>query len=226
MGSDKSHCRRYTVVVNLFGGPGCGKTTLAHELTAALSRRGLICEYAPEYAKDLTWDAASDDEETASAARSALGPSIEQQRAVHDEQMRRINRPYGSVDAVVTDSPAIISWAYTDGNEDGIEEFREYMLREFMSHRNLNLLVSREVPYEQIGRNEDEETARRKDGIMLDILRRTCEPFAEVGKEDLGAIVSAVESMAREGLTAYEAIEREGLREGMREGMEPVPAIE
>lgn len=220
--SDKSHCRRYTVVVNLFGGPGCGKTTLAHELTAALSRRGLICEYAPEYAKDLTWDAASDDEETAFAARSALGPSIAQQRAVHDEQMRRIDRPYGSVDVVVTDSPAIISWAYTDGNEDGIEEFREYMLREFMSHRNLNLLVSREVPYEQIGRNEDEETARRKDGIMLDILRRTCEPFAEVGKEDLGAIVSAVESMAREGLTAYEAIEREGLREGI----EPVPAIE
>ena len=72
------------------------------------------------------------------------------------------------------------------------------------------------------GRNEDEETARRKDGIMLDILHRTCEPFAEVGKEDLGAIVSAVESMAREGLTAYEAIEREGLREGM----EPVPATE
>ena len=57
---------------------------------------------------------------------------------------------------------------------------------------------------------------------MLDILRCTCEPFAEVGKSDLVSIVSAVESMAREGLTAYEAIEREGLREGM----EPVPAAE
>ena len=78
------------------------------------------------------------------------------------------------------------------------------------------------MPYEQIGRNEDEETARRKDSIMLDILHRTCEPFAEVGKADLDAIVSAVESMAREGLTAYEAIEREGLPEGM----EPVPATE
>lgn len=211
MDSDTSHCKKYTVVVNLFGGPGCGKTTLAHELTAAISRRGLICEYAPEYAKDLTWDTLSKDDEIASSARSALGPSIAQQRLVHDEQMRRIDRPYGFVDAIVTDSPAIISWAYSDGDERELEDFHDYMLREFMRHRNLNLLVNRDIPYEQVGRNEDEETAKQKDDIMLEILRSTHEPFAKVGRYDLTSIVSAVEQMAREGMTAYEAMEREGL---------------
>lgn len=211
MDSDMSHCRKYTVVINLFGGPGCGKTTLAHELTAAISRSGLICEYVPEYAKELTWDTLSGDDEIATAARSALGSSIEQQRIVHDEQMRRIDRPYGFVDAIVTDSPAIISWAYSSGTEAELNEFHDYMLHEFMRHRNLNLLVRREIPYEQIGRNEDEMAAKHKDEIMQEILKNICEPFATVGRGDVGVIVKAVEAMAREGLTAYEAIEQEGL---------------
>lgn len=211
MDSDSSHCKKYTVVINLFGGPGCGKTTLAHELTAAISRRGLICEYVPEYAKDLTWDTLSEDNDVAAAARTALGSSITQQRAIHDEQMKRIDRPYGFVDTIVTDSPAIISWAYSSGSETELSEFHDYMLHEFMRHRNLNLLVKREVPYEQIGRNEDEATAKQKDDIMFDILKNICEPFATVGRENIEQIVRAVEAMAREGLTANEAMEREGM---------------
>lgn len=41
-----------TVIVNLFGGPGAGKTTCAWEIAAELKKAGLVVEYVSEVAKD------------------------------------------------------------------------------------------------------------------------------------------------------------------------------
>lgn len=45
-----------TLVVNLFAGPGAGKTTCAWEIAAELKKLGVHTEYVPEYAKELVWD--------------------------------------------------------------------------------------------------------------------------------------------------------------------------
>lgn len=45
-----------TTVINLFGGPGAGKSTLAALLFHHLKIRGLSCEMALEYAKDKVWE--------------------------------------------------------------------------------------------------------------------------------------------------------------------------
>ena len=42
-----------TLVVNLFAGPGAGKTTCAWEIASELKKRGIVTEYVPEYAKEL-----------------------------------------------------------------------------------------------------------------------------------------------------------------------------
>ena len=56
---------RTTVVVNMFGGPGAGKTVAALEATAKLKKLGYVVEYAPKYAKELVWDLNGNDAETA-----------------------------------------------------------------------------------------------------------------------------------------------------------------
>ena len=45
-----------TVVINLFGGPGCGKSTIAAELFAILKKQGYEVELVTEYAKDKVWE--------------------------------------------------------------------------------------------------------------------------------------------------------------------------
>lgn len=43
-------------VVNLFAGPGAGKSTLATGVFHELKLQGINCEYVSEIAKDLTWE--------------------------------------------------------------------------------------------------------------------------------------------------------------------------
>ena len=45
-----------TIVVNLFGGPGSGKSTFMANLFYHLKCRGVEVEMAPEFAKDLVWE--------------------------------------------------------------------------------------------------------------------------------------------------------------------------
>lgn len=47
--------KRKTIAVNLFGGPGSGKSTQALGVTYKLKVNGINCEYASEHAKDLVW---------------------------------------------------------------------------------------------------------------------------------------------------------------------------
>ena len=44
------------VVINLFGGPGCGKSTAASYIFSKLKMLGINAELATEFAKDKTWE--------------------------------------------------------------------------------------------------------------------------------------------------------------------------
>lgn len=45
-----------TLVINLFGGPGAGKSTFCASVFADLKWRDINCEMALEYAKDRVWE--------------------------------------------------------------------------------------------------------------------------------------------------------------------------
>lgn len=47
--------KRKTCVINIIGGPGLGKTTMAALIFANLKKKGFIVEYVQEYAKKLVW---------------------------------------------------------------------------------------------------------------------------------------------------------------------------
>ena len=44
------------IVINLFAGPGVGKSTTAARVFAELKLKGVNCEMALEFAKDKVWE--------------------------------------------------------------------------------------------------------------------------------------------------------------------------
>lgn len=137
-----------TLVVNFFGGPGCGKSTLMAATYAGLKMRGVLAEMAPEFAKDLVW-------ERRYAAMSC-------QEYVTGEQVWRIERlVMGGVEVVVTDSPILLGAVYAP--PVSAEALGRTLFNAHSRTRSVNLWVRREKPYDPRGRRQSEESARDVD---------------------------------------------------------------
>lgn len=135
----ESNKTKDTVVVNLFAGPGAGKTTCAWEIASELKKRGIEAEYVSEYAKEMVWDNKTE----------KLDGSLENQRELYKEQLRRVQRLIGRVDVVVTDSPTLLSAMYL---KQPNTEFQNEMLSDFKKFHNFNLFINRGKTYQQTGR--------------------------------------------------------------------------
>lgn len=87
-------------VINLFGGPGIGKSSIASGLTYKLKKNHINCDNPYEFPKVLAWD------ENYSA--------ISDQLYVVANQHRGIVKSFGKVDYIILDSPVILSLIYKD----------------------------------------------------------------------------------------------------------------
>lgn len=130
------------IIVNLFGGPGCGKSTGAAYVFSQLKMQGINCELVTEYAKDKTWEHNME--------------ALSNQAYVFGKQFYRISRCANQVDVIITDSPLLLSIIY---NHDPVlgETFNQVVFDVFNSYDNLNYLLTRTKPYNPVGRNQTEE---------------------------------------------------------------------
>lgn len=125
-----------TLVVNFFAGPGAGKTTCAWEVASELKKKGINCEYVPEYPKELVWEENYE--------------LLKDQKHIFKEQARRLSRLRGKAEVIVTDSPILMNHIYGDNNS---EEFTKQIDAEYHKYYNFNLFVQRDESYfEQEGR--------------------------------------------------------------------------
>jgi|TARA_B110000908_G_scaffold28111_1_gene33055 hypothetical protein len=85
-------------LINLFGGPGIGKSSIASGITYKLKKKHINCDMPYEFPKALAWD----------NNQSA----IQDQLYVLANQHRGIVKSYGKVDYIVLDSPIILSLVY------------------------------------------------------------------------------------------------------------------
>jgi nicotinamide riboside kinase len=139
-----------TVIVNLFGEPSAGKSTVALEVTARLKKKGIKAEYVSEFAKDKVWENNAE--------------VFNCQEYIFGKQSFKIKRLIGKVDVIITDSPLFLSIVY---NEDPVlgEAFNKTVFNVFNHYRSLNFLLTRTHKFEAEGRIHDEkqsEEIRRK----------------------------------------------------------------
>ncbi len=140
------------MVINLFSGPGCGKSTTAAGVFSLLKLHGFNCELVTEFAKDLTWE------------ESWI--TLSNQNYVTAMQHHRLHRLKSNVDVIVTDSPLLLGICYC---KDII--MNKHIRKLYNEFDNANYLLSRVKPYQEVGRSQSEEEAISIDNIVKDILK-------------------------------------------------------
>ena len=152
-----------TIVINAFAGPGASKTTSCLEIAEKLKKQGFVTEYVQEYAKELVYD----------NHLTMLDGHYEHQFAILNEQMKRINRLYGKVDFIVTDSPILLNNTYLneDKNTKVYSAYTDCVNKLYGLYNNFNYFVERDTSaFEKEGRIHNLEQSIAIDNELKNML--------------------------------------------------------
>lgn len=143
-----------TKVVNLYGGPGSGKSTAAAGIFNRMKVRGLKAELVTEVAKDIVYEGHHN--------------ILQDQLYLLALQNRRQARLVGNVDYIITDSPLLLTTIYR--LEDYMKSFDSLVHELHGRYDNINFFLTRPDAFEKEGRVHDEYTSRRIDEQIKNIL--------------------------------------------------------
>lgn len=167
-----------TTIINLYGGPGVGKSTSAAYLYYIMKARGDNVELVREYVKDWAWEG--------------------RKFGAYDEiyflgkQVRHESMLFGKVDYIVTDAPVFMTAYYarlycSHELARGVEEaaLAFYQQAKEDGHNHCHVRLERDKPYRADGRYQTEQQALEMDrGIdtflqRLDVLQIVSRPEEE-----------------------------------------------
>lgn len=148
-------------VINLFGGPGSGKSGVAAGVYSRLRKQGINIELVREFAKDLYY-------------QDRLKQMMEFQEVIYAEQNSRLQWLLGKVDYAITDSPILLSAVYPDINRDlfslapwpALHDFKTLVRSQFACYDNINIWLERPETYETEGRLQSESQAKWIDDMI------------------------------------------------------------
>jgi hypothetical protein len=142
------------IVVNLFAGPGVGKSTTAARIFAELKMHGVNCEMALEFAKDKVWEESF--------------KTMDDQIYIFGKQFHKIWRLKDKVDVIICDSPLPISIVYDKENSEALHTL---IMEQFNKFDNYNVLLTRSGEYQKEGRVQTEEEAKGVDEMVKKVLK-------------------------------------------------------
>lgn len=161
------------IVVNLFAGPGTGKSTSCAQIFAELKWTGVNCEMALEFAKDKVW------EESLKV--------LDDQPYIFGKQQHRMKRLVGQVDVIITDSPLLLTIIYDKSRN---QNFKNFVVDTHNEFENINVFIERVKPYEPKGRLQNEDGAKLLDNEIKALLSELNIPYVSVkgNKEEISKI--------------------------------------
>lgn len=172
--------KEVSTIINLYGGPGTGKSTSAAELFALLKRKGKNAELVREYVKKWAWQERKIE--------------VFDQTYFLGKQSQEESKLYGRVDYIVTDSPVFLSGIYAteaiplkyDANDTAsvaqylaLKQMSEatwgqvrafYKLGEAMGHKHVHVMLKRTKKYQPKGRFQTADEAKALDNKIEDYL--------------------------------------------------------
>lgn len=163
-----------TIVINLFGGSGLGKSTTAAALFSEMKMKGYHVELVTEFVKNWAWQ--------------GRVPTGYDQVYLFGKQAQSESRLYHKVDYIVTDSPLLLSGFYEQYHLKreiifpAIVNFLKYASDNNISH--VNFLLTRNKSFDPRGRFENEEQAKTVDIELKNWLDKFCFEYQVVSCDD------------------------------------------
>lgn len=143
------------IVINMFSGPGGGKSVTAARLFAHLKCNGINSELVTEYAKDLTWQKSFN--------------VLHNQIYIFGKQQHRLWRLADQVNVIVTDAPLINCIVY---GQEMSDTFKNLVIEEYNKFDNINVFIKRNHSFQTMGRSQNEDQAREIDDLTLSTLNK------------------------------------------------------
>lgn len=159
-----------STIINLFGGPGSGKTTLSLDICSHYKKKSVAVELVREYVKEWAYEGRK------------FGKY--DQFYFLGKQAKKESMLYGKVDLVVTDSPLLIAGFYAEFINDlkfvTDAAFGFMKEAEKEGHTYLNFFLPRRTKYEAHGRFQNEDDAKKIDDAQRQFLVKNNVAFVDL----------------------------------------------
>jgi predicted ATPase len=149
-----------TKYINLFGGPGTGKSTTAAALFVEMKKAGYKVELVTEVAKDFVWE----DRAT----------TLTIQPYITIKQFRNLVRLKGKVDYVITDAPILLGCVYADLYASHLPaSYKQFILDLHKQELDpsVNIVLRRAFEYDATGRYQNKDQAEGIDLAISEVLQ-------------------------------------------------------
>lgn len=156
-----------TIVVNLIGGPGSGKSTCASGIFYKLKQSGINCELALEFAKDKVWEDSI--------------KVLDDQLYIFGKQYHKLFRLKDKVDVIITDSPLLVSILY---NKTPSKYFNDLVVEQYNTFNNMLFFINRPDMYQTEGRLQNANDAKTIDDETKCMLKDYNIPYTEISCEN------------------------------------------
>jgi predicted ATPase len=173
-----------TKFVNLFGGPGVGKSTTAAALFVEMKKAGLSVELVTEVAKDFVWEDRS--------------TTLSIQPYITIKQFRNLVRLVDKVDYVITDAPILMGCVYADIYAPDLPtSYKDFIvdLHRQKLNPSVNFVLNRVFEYDTTGRYQSEKTAIDIDSAIEDVLLTYDVKYFRWTPTSLDGIISHITKM-------------------------------
>jgi nicotinamide riboside kinase len=180
------------LVINLFGGPGCGKSTTMARLFADLKTKGLNVEMVSEFAKDLVYEQRQE--------------TMKDELYIFAKQHHRMFRVNDKVDVIITDRPLLLTNIYAKlylPENDFRNDLVNLVRSTFNNFDNYNILLNRNgIEYKTEGRLQDLEQSKEIDEMTLKELVLSRQSYSMIKTSNYDMILDSV--LARINMMSYE----------------------
>ena len=177
---------RKTVIVNLYGAPGAGKSTGSAYIFGQLKMNNISVELVREFVKDKIYE-------------KSEGVFNDQVYILGKQHFRQTNVK-GNVDVIITDCPLIIQAYYTDKYKfPYADELRQLVLKLYSLENNINYFVNRDKPYNPDGRFQTEADSDSISGNLKEYLDNLNIEYKEINGNitDYDSVVADIIKMVR-----------------------------
>lgn len=171
--------KKRPLIVNAYGGPGCGNSTFCMDVCQQLKKLGYHAEYVQDYKSELV---------SGKNNWGFLDGSSEHQFQILKEQVRRIDRLQSEeIDFIVTDSPILLNCIY---NYELTPEY-EKMARDIQEdYSNFSYFIERDAKALAPEKDDQIKNLLEKNHISYDVLK--CDVLNDILNNDYKTIIDGI----------------------------------